>query len=450
MQASYGKLGQNEIQLDQGIVRSQNTASHRRRPLRVLFIHRDIRTVECCLQELKKGQFIVSPDSVLTLAQCTEQLRIQSCDVVVAEYTSANWNGWQALRLLHQTLQEVPLIFVTTAMGSESILRLTADCAFACIDREHLAQLPMTVRRSLNEKKLREELRDAQGALRHSESLYRALVHGASCGIYRCDAEGAICDVNQALVILLGYATKDELLAANHAIESLPNLLKGSSSVGSSRETTLIEPVETEWKRKNGTTAKVRICVRGAYDDHGYFVGHEIIAVDITEQPTFEEQLRCQASSDSLTGLVNHRRFLEVLHAEICRSKRTGREFSLLLLDLDGLKEINDRFGRLTGDRALCRLGQILRDCCRSIDTPARYGGDEFAVVLPETNVGTAALVGRRTCDLLANGREEPILTVGVGIASYPKNPTIGTLIHAADHALYAMKHKRTKAAAAG
>jgi diguanylate cyclase (GGDEF)-like protein/PAS domain S-box-containing protein len=329
-------------------------------------------------------------------------------------------------------------------------LQPAADCAFACIDREHLAQLPMTVRRALNEKRLRKELQDAQRALHHSESLYRGLVHGPSCGIYRCDAEGPICDVNQALVILLGYATKDELLAANHEIERLPNLLKGSSLVGSSRETTLIEPVETEWKRKNGTTAKVRICVRGAYDDHGYFVGHEIIAVDITEQRTLEEQLRFQASSDSLTGLVNHRRFLEVLHAEICRSKRTGREFSLLLLDLDGLKEINDRFGHLTGDRALCRLGQILRDCCRSIDTPARYGGDEFAVVLPETCVGTAALVARRTCDLLAKGREEPILSVSVGIASYPKNATIGTLIHAADHALYAMKHKRTKAAAAG
>jgi len=309
---------------------------------------------------------------------------------------------------------------------------------------------PMTVRRALNEKKLRKELQDARRALRHSESLYRALVHNPSCGIHRCDAEGAICDVNQALVILLGYATKGELLAANHAIELLPNLLKGSSIVGSSRETTLIEPVETEWKRKNGTTAKVRICVRGAHDDHGHLVGHEIIAVDVTEQRTLEEQLRYQASSDSLTGLANHRRFLEVLDAEICRSKRSGREFSLLLLDLDRLKEINDRFGHLTGDRALCRLGQTLRDCCRSIDTAARRGGDEFALVLPETSVDAAALVARRTCDLLVKGREEPILTVSTGIAGYPKNATIGTLIHAADNALHAMKHKQTKAAAAG
>jgi diguanylate cyclase (GGDEF)-like protein/PAS domain S-box-containing protein len=443
-------LTENDTQLDQGILRSRNTASERRRPLRVLFIHRDILTIECCLQELEKGHFTVCPDSVLSLGQCTEQLRVQSCDVVVAEYTSPNWNGWQALQLLHQTLRDVPLIFVTTAIRSEFILQLTADCAFACIDREHLAQLPMMVRRALNEKKLRQELRDARRVLRHSESPYRALLHRPSCEIYGRDAEGAICDVNQALVILLGYATKDELLAANHAIELLPNLLKVSSSVSDSLGTTFMEPVETEWKRKNGTTAKVRICVRGAYDDHGYFVGHDIIAVDITQQQILEEHLRYQASSDSLTGLVNHRRFLQVLHAEICRSERTGREFSLLLLELDGLKEINDRFGPLTGDRALCRLGQILRECCRSIDTAARYGGDEFAVVLPETSVDTATLIARRTCDLLANGPEEPILTVSLGIAYYPQNSTVGSLIHAADHALYAMKHKRTKAAAAG
>lgn len=436
---------------DRKIVVPQNTGSYRRRPLRVLFIHRDIRTVERCLQELEKGQFTVSADSVSTLAQCTEHLRIRSSDIVMAEYPSPNWKESQALQLLHQTLQETPLIFVTTAMGSESISQLMADYAFHCIDREHLAQLPMTVRRALNEKKLREDLEDARRALRHSQSLYRALVNNPSSGIYRCDAAGAICDVNQALVILLGYSTKEELLAANHAIEFLPNLLKGSSRVGSSRESTRIEPVETEWKRKNGTTAKVRICVRGAYDDHGDFVGHEITAVDITEQRTLEEQLSYQASSDSLTGLVNHRRFLEVLRAEICRSQRTGREFSLLLLDLDGLKEINDRFGHLTGDRALCRLGQVLRDSCRSIDTAARHGGDEFALVLPETSVDTATLVARRTRDLLVKGSEEPILSVSVGIASYPNNAsTIGTLIHAADNALYAMKHKQTKAAAAG
>ncbi len=165
---------------------------------------------------------------------------------------------------------------------------------------------------------------------------------------------------------------------------------------------------------------------------------------------TLEDQLRHQASSDSLTGLANHRRLFEVLHAEICRFKRTGRECSLLLLDLDVLKKINDHFGHLTGDRTLCRLGQILKDCCRSIDTAARHGGDEFALVLPETGWAAATLVARRIRDLLEKDAEEPVLSVCVGLASFPKDAgTIGTLLYAADKSLYEMKAAQPRASRA-
>jgi len=143
---------------------------------------------------------------------------------------------------------------------------------------------------------------------------------------------------------------------------------------------------------------------------------------------------------DSLTGLTNHRTF-EVLQAEMGRSKRTGREFSL---DLDGLKNINDQFGHGIGDRALWRLAQIMTDCCPSIDTAARHGGDEFALVLPETCLAAASLVGRRICELLEKETEEPLLSVSVGIAAYPGSAnTLATLLYAADRALYAMKGKR-------
>ena len=443
-------LAQNEIQCDQRSGRRESTALHRRRPLRVLFVHGDADAVDCCLQELKKAQFTVSADFVLTLAQCAEQLRSQSYDVVVAEYPSPSWKGSQALQLLHQTVQEIPLLFVTTAMGSDSIAELTAHDAFDYVEREHIAQLPMAVRRALNEKKLRAELDEAGRALRHSQSLYRALVENPAYGICRCDAEGKFLDVNQALVTMLGYASKEELLAANDASEIVLNLGPGTPLASRSSETRRMEPVEVAWKRKNGTTLKAGLSGRGVYDDHGGFDGHEIIVVDITEQRALEDQLRHQASSDSLTGLANHRRLFEVLEAEICRSKRTGREFSVLLLDLDGLKEINDRFGHLAGNRALCRLAQILTDSCRTIDTAARHGGDEFAVVLPETGAAAATSVARRICDVLAKDSEEPMLSVSVGVASYPKDSdTLGSLLYAADKALYAMKDKQPRAAQA-
>jgi diguanylate cyclase (GGDEF)-like protein len=244
---------------------------------------------------------------------------------------------------------------------------------------------------------------------------------------------------------MLGYASKVELLATNQQSEIIPNLRNDSLLAGLIPDTKRIEPIELEWKRKDGTKLKARISGRGIYDDYGNFAGHEIIVVDVTEQRTLEGQLRHQASSDSMTGLANHGRLFEVLHAEICRSERTGREFSLLLLDLDGLKKINDRFGHLVGSRALCRLAQIIKDCSRSIDTAARDGGDEFALVLPETGAAAAKLVAHRICELLAKDSEEPALSVSVGVAGYPSDATtIGTLLCAADRALYQMKEAST------
>jgi diguanylate cyclase (GGDEF)-like protein len=116
------------------------------------------------------------------------------------------------------------------------------------------------------------------------------------------------------------------------------------------------------------------------------------------------------------------------------------RDFSLVLLDLDGLKQINDQHGHLVGNRALCRLGQILADCCRSVDTAVRQGGDEFAVVLPETGMIAARLAARRICDLLAKDTEDPALSVSVGVACYPRDAdSIAALLYTADKALYAM-----------
>jgi len=423
-------------------------ATHRRRSIRVLFVHRDAEVTEDCLQELKKAQFVVSADVVLTLGQCKEQLRSHSYDVVVAEFPSPSWKLPQAVQFLAQ--EQTPLLFVTPGPLREPLAELTTHGAFDYLEREQVAQLPMAVRRAVNERKLREELEEARSALQHSQSLYRALMDNPAYGIYRCNAEGKIVDVNHALVAMLGYSSKEELLAENPSTDSLAHLSAALPAAGRSRETLQIEPVETEWKRKDGTTLQARISGRGSYDERGDFAGYEIIAVDVTEQRRLEEQLRHQASSDSLTGLANHRRLFEVLHAEISRSKRTGREFCVVLLDLDGLKQVNDRLSHIAGDRALCRLGQILKDCCRSIDTAARHGGDEFALVLPETGLAAATLVAQRICELLERDAEKPPLSVSVGIACYPgEADSIGTLLYAADRALYAMKDRRPTAARA-
>ena len=155
------------------------------------------------------------------------------------------------------------------------------------------------------------------------------------------------------------------------------------------------------------------------------------------------DQVSRMAASDSLTGLANHRRLLETIENEIQRSRRTRRSFAVLLFDLDELKKINDRFGHLTGSRAIKRLGAVLRNNSRSIDTPARYGGDEFALVLPETGPREAERTALRICERLSLDGEQPGISVSVGQAVYPQDgTTIEQLLGAADSALYRMKRR--------
>jgi PAS domain S-box-containing protein len=360
---------QNKLHDNQSGIHIESNKGHRSRPLSVLFVHRDADTIDSCVQELKKAQFIVRYDFVLSLEQCAKLLLTQSYDVVVAENPGLGRKEARSLQLLQETMPEIPLLLLTTSRDSESAVQLNVDGRADCVDQEHLTQLPTAVRRLLSNKKLRADLEDARTALRHSQSLYRALADNPAYGIYRCDAAGILLDVNQALVTMLGFSSKEELLAANQELEVIPRFHPGSASSVRSGEAKRIDPIETEWKRKDGTTLKVRLSGRAVHDDYESLAGYEIIAVDITEQRMLEDQLRQQASSDSLTGLGNHRRLFEALNTEISRSGRSGREFSLLLLDLDGLKRINDQFGHLVGSRALCRVGQTLADCCRSIDT---------------------------------------------------------------------------------
>jgi diguanylate cyclase (GGDEF)-like protein len=158
------------------------------------------------------------------------------------------------------------------------------------------------------------------------------------------------------------------------------------------------------------------------------------------------DQVRHMAVSDPLTGLANYRRFVDILEAEIRRAQRTGRTFALVLLDLDGLKKINDKLGHLVGTRAISRVARTLKAHCRSIDVAARYGGDEFALVLPETGSDAARQVADRIALRLANDGEEPPLSASIGIAVFPYDgETVERLLSSADTGLYRMKGKRKK-----
>src|ERR1700674_2827728 len=168
-----------------------------------------------------------------------------------------------------------------------------------------------------------------------------------------------------------------------------------------------------------------------------------LLGATLLDNARLFRQVRTLAISDSLTGLANYRYLVDILQSELERSGRTNRPFSLLLMDLDGLKKINDRHGHVIGRRALCRVAAILRLNSRSIDTAARYGCDEFALVLSETNVSAAEQVVERVRNWLLGDTEVPQLSLSVGTATFPKcGVTVQQLLEFADRALYAMKEQ--------
>ena len=151
---------------------------------------------------------------------------------------------------------------------------------------------------------------------------------------------------------------------------------------------------------------------------------------------------------DGLTGLYNYREFHRRLTDEVRRSRRYGRPFSLLILDVDGFKAVNDTYGHLAGDGTLKALAALIRQEVRPMDEVARYGGEEFAILLPETPGPGALAMAERIRDIVATypiaiaAERTVTLTVSIGTATYPEDAdTEERLIAAADHALYTAKN---------
>jgi diguanylate cyclase (GGDEF)-like protein len=170
----------------------------------------------------------------------------------------------------------------------------------------------------------------------------------------------------------------------------------------------------------------------------------ELIGASIYNVELFRE-MEHRAKSDPLTGLANRRALEETLAREVDRAQRYGSSLAVLMIDVDGLKDVNDRHGHPAGDAVLQNLAAILLEAVRSVDVPGRWAGDEFLVILPDTGARQAEQLARR---LQGRSHEQPArldtvaipATLSVGVTEYARNDTADTLVRRVDQALYQAK----------
>jgi len=169
-----------------------------------------------------------------------------------------------------------------------------------------------------------------------------------------------------------------------------------------------------------------------------------LVGASIGNVKLFEKSQR-QARTDGLTGLANYRTFYETLERELRRSNRYGGYVSVIMADMDNLKTINDKYGHRAGDMAIKHVSRKITECIRQIDTAARYGGDEFAVILPNTSLASAVIVGERIVELTSGSdlvweQNRIKVSVSVGVGQYDGSWSPEDITHRSDEALYRAK----------
>lgn len=298
---------------------------------------------------------------------------------------------------------------------------------------------------------LQREIADRQVAeerLHESERRFRTLVETSPDAVVMTDRGGGIRYVSLQALRLFGTATQDELIGRKAIDLVVPeyrdavrryfvSLLRVGQS-GAHEFMALRRGGIPFWMETNGERM---------LDDAGRISGVFFISRDISARKQLEAELDSLAHSDSLTGLPNRRRFLEQLSSEIERCQRYAKAMSVMELDLDHFKSINDRYGHAAGDETLIMFAELMRDRLRHTDFACRFGGEEFMVALPETGVAEARLVAeriRRDLETSAIEHQGQVfhITVSIGLAEHEPGDTSEGLLKRVDEALYRAKQR--------
>lgn len=296
-----------------------------------------------------------------------------------------------------------------------------------------------------------EELHEADLALRQSEARLRATFHNAAVGVALVDTAGLVLEANQRWAAMLGRERAEDLVALDCVQLAHPAERDRLHACLSEVSLGVREHFHSELRclRPTGDPVWTDIAGSAVYGEGGEVVAVTLVVADIGDRKRAEEELRLLARSDNLTELPNRLSFEERLLIEMRRSARTGAPLSVLLIDVDYFKSFNDSFGHLEGDHCLRRIAAILRGSIRGgVDMAARWGGEEFAVILAETDGSEARVCAERIRASVSDARiERPgqapdRVTISVGVATQApgKGADATDLVAAADAALYQAK----------
>jgi diguanylate cyclase (GGDEF)-like protein/PAS domain S-box-containing protein len=337
---------------------------------------------------------------------------------------------------------------------SPRILAAEQASALEVLGRQVSVRLEAMVQRKALAEAMAEKER-ATANLRASEELFRAFMNASPFLSYIKDAAGRLLFYNRSFAQRFGVSEyawlgrTDEQLWSRKLTKSVRTHDLEVMAGGRMVET------EEHIRNSDGTVSSLRSFKFPCHDSAGNVLLAGV-AVDVSEEVAHQieleryhreleeanDQLRKLAVTDELTGLRNRRSFEERLVMEFSMARRRKRELSVLLIDVDNFKTINDRWGHAAGDEVLRRLGTILRTTVRLPDLPARYGGEEFVVLLPESGEESAMGLARRVMQRVAaeDWENEP-LTISVGMAAMNESLESGfQLVELADEALYAAK----------
>jgi diguanylate cyclase (GGDEF)-like protein/PAS domain S-box-containing protein len=279
-----------------------------------------------------------------------------------------------------------------------------------------------------------------------AKEYFEAIVASSGDLICTTDRDGRIMYFSPGAELMLGLSAAAVVGRPAHdfyadgraAAEGLMRLLRESPD-GRARN------YEMRLKGSGGRVLHVNMSASFLRDGRGRVIGTLGIAQDLSARVALEARLREMTRTDDLTGMYNQRYFHDRLRVEAARAQRQRRKLAMILFDLDGFKQVNDRLGHLEGDRVLREFARALEDNIRrEVDTAYRYGGDEFVALLPETGGPGAARVARRVASAVKTTLSRDGVTASWGVAELPRSGDVSVLVRDADAAMFAMKSGRS------